>query len=88
MDGPDVLAARLLRAMVADDVDAVASLVVEIEDSAYAGLVATGLAQSYITEVLKTAKREPFLRALEARILELTTAANAASDTRPDHHSD
>ncbi|WP_345802229.1 hypothetical protein AAIB33_03800 [Microbacterium sp. AZCO] len=75
MDGPDLLAARLLRAMVADDVDAVAHLVVEIEDSAYAGLVATGLAQSYIAEVLKTARREPFLRALEARILELTAAA-------------
>jgi len=55
MDGPDLLAARLLRAMVADDIDAVAHLVVEIEDSGYAGLVATGLAQSYITEVLKTA---------------------------------
>ena len=79
MDGPDLLAARLLRAMVADDFDAVGHLVVEIEDSAYAGLVATGLAQSYIAEVLKTARREPFQRALEARILELT-AANATND--------
>ena len=52
---------------------------IEIEDSAYAGIVATGLAQSYIAEVLKTARREPFLRALEARILELT-AANATND--------
>lgn len=80
MDGPDLLAARLLRAMVADDIDAVAHLVVEIEDSGYAGLVATGLAQSYITEVLKTARREPFLRALEARILELTADAGATND--------
>ena len=80
MDGPDLLAARLLRAIVADDFDTVGHLVVEIEDSAYAGLVATGLAQSYITEVLKTARREPFLRALEARILELTAADDATND--------
>ena len=80
MDGPDLLAARLLRAMVADDFDAVGHLVVEIEDSAYAGLVATGLAQSCIAEMLKTARREPLLRALEARILELTALADAADD--------
>lgn len=72
MDGPDLLATRLLRAMVADDVDAVSSLVVEIEDSGYAGLIATGLAQSYIAELVKTTRREPLLRALEARILQLT----------------
>ena len=81
MDGPDLLAARLLRAMVADDVDAVSHLVVEIEDNSYAGLVATGLAQSYINELLKTARREPLLRALEARILELTTIAEETEDT-------
>lgn len=75
MDGPDLLATRLLRATVADDVDAVTHLVIEIEESGYAGLVATGLAQSYINELLKTARREPLLRALEARILELNTAA-------------
>ncbi|TDN90805.1 hypothetical protein [Microbacterium sp. BK668] len=80
MDGPDLLAARLLRAMVADDVDAVSHLVVEIEDSGYSGLVATGLAQSYISEVLKTARREPLLRALEARILELTTIEEEAKE--------
>jgi len=80
MDGPDLLAVRLLRAMVADDVDAVSHLIVEIEDSGYAGLVATGLAQSYISEMLKTARREPLLRALEARILELTDAADATKD--------
>lgn len=74
MDGPELLAARLLRALVADDVDSVSHLVVEIEDSAYAGLVATGLAQSYIHEMLKTTKRKPLLRALEARILALSTA--------------
>ena len=81
MDGPDLLAARLLRAMVADDVDAVSHLVVEIEDSGYAGLVATGLAQSYISEVLKTARREPLLRALEARILELTAVGDATDES-------
>lgn len=80
MDGPDLLATRLLRATVADDVDAVSHLVVEIEDSGYAGLVATGLAQSYISEVLKTTRREPLLRALEARILELTTVAEETND--------
>jgi len=80
MDGPDLLATRLLRAMVADDVDAVSNLVIEIEDSGYAGLVATGLAQSYISELLKTARREPLLRALEARILELTTLAEDTND--------
>ncbi|MFB7884069.1 hypothetical protein [Microbacterium sp. NPDC056057] len=80
MEGPDLLAARLLRAMVADDVDTVSHLVVEIEDSGYAGLVATGLAQSYITEVLKTARREPLLRALEARILELAAVADESTD--------
>lgn len=80
MDGPDLLAARLLRAMVADDVDAVGHLVVEIEESDYAGLVATGLAQSYITELLKTARREPLLRALEARILELTALADEGKE--------
>ena len=80
MDGPDLLAVRLLRAMVADDVDAVSHLIVEIEDSGYAGLVATGLAQSYISEMLKTARREPLLRALEARILELTDVADATKD--------
>jgi hypothetical protein len=66
--------------MVADDVDAVSHLVIEIEDSGYAGLVATGLAQSYINELLKTARREPLLRALEARILELTEVADATKD--------
>lgn len=81
MDGPDLLAARLLRATVADDVDTVSHLVIEIEDSGYAGLVATGLAQSYISELLKTARREPLLRALEARILELTNVAEDADDT-------
>ena len=81
MDGPDLLAARLLRAMVADDVDAVSHLVVEIEDSRYAGLVATGLAQSYISEVLKTARREPLLRALEARVLELTAVEETNDDS-------
>ncbi|MCR2809949.1 MULTISPECIES: hypothetical protein [unclassified Microbacterium] len=80
MDGPDLLATRLLRAMVADDVDAISHLVIEIEDSSYAGLVATGLAQSYISELLKTARREPLLRALEARILELTTLVEDTSD--------
>ena len=80
MEGPDLLAARLLRAMVADDVDTVSHLVVEIEDSGYAGLVATGLAQSYITEVLKTARREPLLRALEARILELAAITDETTD--------
>jgi hypothetical protein len=80
MDGPDLLAARLLRAMVADDVDAVSHLVVEIEESSYAGLVATGLAQSYISEVLKTARRKPLLRALEARILELSNVADDTND--------
>lgn len=80
MDGPDLLAARLLRALVADDVDTVAHLVVEIEDSGYAGLVATGLAQSYISELLKTARRKPLLRALETRILELTTADEDTDD--------
>ena len=80
MDGPDLLAVRLLRAMVADDVDAVSHLIVEIEDSGYAGLVATGLAQSYISEMLKTARRKPLLRALEARILELTEVADATKD--------
>jgi hypothetical protein len=44
MDGPDLLAARLLRALVADDLDAVSHLVIEIEDSGYSGLVAAGLA--------------------------------------------
>ena len=81
MDGPDLLAARLLRAMVADDVDAVSHLVVEIEDSRYAGLVATGLAQSYISEVLKTARRQPLLRALEARVLELTAVEETNDDS-------
>ena len=80
MDGPELLAARLLRAMVADDVDTVSHLVVEIEDSAYAGLVATGLAQSYITEMLKTTRRKPLLRALEARILELSAVAEQSDD--------
>jgi hypothetical protein len=80
MDGPDLLATRLLRGMVADDVDAVTHLVIEIEESGYAGLVATGLAQSYINELLKTARREPLLRALEARILELNTAAEEPND--------
>lgn len=80
MDGPELLAARLLRAMVADDVDAVSHLVVEIEDSAYAGLVATGLAQSYIAEVLKTTRRTSLLRALEARILELSPVEAEADD--------
>ena len=80
MDGPDLLAARLLRAMVDDDVDTVSHLVIEIEDSGYAGLVATGLAQSYINELLKTARRKPPLRALEARILELTTVAEDTND--------
>jgi hypothetical protein len=42
-------------------------------------LVATGLAQSYITELMKTARREPLLRALEARILELSPLADEAS---------
>jgi len=46
MDGPDLLAARLLRAMVADDVEAVSHLVIEIEESGYAGLVATGIGAS------------------------------------------
>jgi hypothetical protein len=78
MDGPDLLAARLLRAMVADDVEAAGNIVVEIEDSGYAGLVATGLAQSYITELLKTTRRQPLLRAIEARILELTNVADEA----------
>ena len=36
MDGPDLLAARLLRAMDDDDVDTVSHLVIEIEDSGYA----------------------------------------------------
>ena len=80
MDGPDLLAARLLRAMVADDVETAGHLVVEIEDSGYAGLVATGLAQSYIAELLKTSRRQPLLRALEARILELTNVADEAED--------
>ena len=75
MDSPERLAARLLCATVADDVDAVSDLVVEIEDSGYAGLVATGLAQSYITELLKTTRRAPLLRALEARIVELSDVA-------------
>jgi hypothetical protein len=66
--------------MVADDIDAVSHLVVEIEDNGYAGLVATGLAQSYIKELLKTVRREPLLRALEARILELTTLAEETND--------
>lgn len=79
MDAPERLAARLLHAIVADDVDAVSDLVVEIEDSAYAGLVATGLAQSYISELLKTTRREPLLRALEARILALTDIAEQAN---------
>ncbi|UYK40687.1 hypothetical protein [Microbacterium terricola] len=83
MAGPERLAARLLRAMVADDVDAVSDLVVEIEDSGYAGLVATGLAQSYISELLKTTRREPLLRALEARVLELTDIAEH-TDNNPD----
>ncbi|WP_434811698.1 hypothetical protein [Microbacterium sp. bgisy189] len=81
MDGPELLAARLLRAMVADDVDAVSHLVIEIEDSGYAGLVATRLAQSYITEMLKTARRGPLLRALEARILELSTVASETNES-------
>jgi hypothetical protein len=80
MDGPDLLAARLLRAMVADDVDTVSHLVIEIEESGYAGLVATGLAQSYISELLKTTRREPLLRALEARILELTNVDDDTND--------
>jgi hypothetical protein len=80
MDGPDLLAARLLRAIVADDVDAVSHLVVEIEDSGYAGLVPTGLAQSYISEMLKTTRREALLRALEARILDVTAGADATTD--------
>jgi hypothetical protein len=80
MDTPDLLAARLLRAMVADDIDTVSHLLVEIEDNGYAGLVATGLAQSYINELLKTARREPLLRALEARILELTALAHDTND--------
>jgi hypothetical protein len=80
MGGPDLLAARLLRAIVADDVDAVSHLVVEIEDSGYAGLVATGLAQSYISEMLKTTRREALLRALEARILDVTAGADATTD--------
>jgi hypothetical protein len=80
MDAPERLAARLLRAMVADDVDAVSDLVVEIEDSGYAGLVATGLAQSYIGELLKTTRREPLLRALEARILDLANATQRTDD--------
>lgn len=80
MDGPELLAARLLRAMVADDVDAVSHLVVEIEGSAYAGLVAAGLAQSYITEMLKTTRRKPLERALEARILELSNLATEPND--------
>jgi hypothetical protein len=80
MDGPDLLAARLLRAIVADDVDAVSHLVVEIEDSGYAGLVAIGLAQSYISEMLKTTRREALLRALEARILDVTAGADATTD--------
>ncbi|KAA9147232.1 hypothetical protein F6B41_25080 [Microbacterium lushaniae] len=80
MDGPDLLATRLLRAVVADDVDTISHLVIEIEDSGHAGLVATGLAQSYISELLKTARREPLLRALEARILELTTVVEDTSD--------
>ena len=66
--------------MVADDVDTVGRLVVEIEDSGYAGLVATGLAHSYLNEVLKTARRKPLLRALEAHILELTTVAEDTND--------
>jgi hypothetical protein len=66
--------------MVADDVDAASHLVIEIEDSGYAGLVATGLAQSYISELLKTARREPLQRALEARILELTALAEDTND--------
>ena len=82
MDGPELLAARLLRAIVADDVDAVGHLIVEIEDSAFAGLVVTGLAQSYVTEMLKTTRRKPLLRALEARILELSTADEETNDTR------
>ncbi|WP_434809872.1 hypothetical protein [Microbacterium sp. bgisy189] len=81
MDAPERLAARLLHAIVADDVDAVSDLVVEIEDSAYAGLVATGLAQSYINELLKTTRREPLLRALEARILALTDIAEQANSS-------
>lgn len=81
MDAPERLAARLLHAIVADDVDAVSDLVVEIEDSAYAGLVATGLAQSYISELLKTTRREPLLRALEARILALTDTAEQANSS-------
>jgi hypothetical protein len=80
MDGPDLLAARLLRALVADDVDAVSHLVIEIEDSGYAGLVATGLAQSYVSELLKTARRQSLLRALEARILELSTVTEDTKD--------
>lgn len=80
MDAPERLAARLLRAMVADDVDAVSDLVIEIEDSGYAGLVATGLAQSYITELLKTTRREPLLRALEARVVELADVAEHTDD--------
>jgi hypothetical protein len=66
--------------MVADDVDVVSQLVIEIEDSGYAGLVATGLAQAYVTELLKTARRESLQRALEARILELTTVAEGTND--------
>jgi hypothetical protein len=80
MDGPELLAARLLRASVADDVDAVSHLVVEIEDSGYAGIVATGLAQSYISELLKTTRRDSLLRALGARILEVTAVAEATKD--------
>ena len=81
MDAPERLAARLLHAIVADDVDAVSDLVVEIEDSAYAGLVATGLAQSYISELLKTTRREPLLRALEARILALADIAEQSNSS-------
>lgn len=80
MDGPELLAARLLRAVVADDVDDVGHLIVEIEDSAFAGLVVTGLAQSYVTEMLKTTRRKPLLRALEARILELSTVDEKTND--------
>ena len=43
-------------------------------------VVATGLAQSYISELLKTARREPLLRALEARILEMTAVAEETND--------
>lgn len=81
MDAPESLAARLLRAIVADDVDTVSDLIVEIEDSGYAGLVATGLAQSYVGELLKTTRREPLLRALEARVLELGDADRETGDT-------